>query len=327
MLDNYYLCDADEPIRLGISSCLLGEKVRYDGRHKQDHYITSTLGKYFEFEHFCPEIAIGLGVPRDPICLTKDGKGAIRVKGVKNKKQDITDELENYAQKIVVEARNISGYIFKSKSPSCGMEKVSVHDSCGEKYEDLHTPGAYAKVLMEQLPNLPVEDESRLNDQLFRENFIQRVFIYHRWQYMCNHGLTARDLVVFYTRHKYILMAHSEPMLKELGRLISKLSQDNLEQTAERYISLMMETLKEPASPERYVSVLYYLMSYVKGRLDKYDIAELNAAIEAYAHGEEPLIVPMTLLRHHINKSEVGYVEAQYFLNPDPKEVMINDAY
>lgn len=316
----------DRPIRLGISSCLLGQRVRFDGNHKCDTYITRTLGRYFEFVPVCPEVAVGLGVPRQPIRLIGD-PAAPRAVGVRDTSRDVTDELTAYGRRIareLVDKGTVSGYILKGKSPSCGMQRVKVFPGKGR------TPGSgrgiYAAALMEAHPPLPVEEEGRLADPLLRENFIERVCAYRRWQDMADAGLSAARLIEFHTVHKLSIMAHGPEHYRRLGRLVSRLTRASVRTRADEYIQGFMEALRHRATRKRHAKVLMHLAGYLKRELDGADKAELLAVIDAYRMGRVPLCVPVTLLRHHFCRHPHPYVERQVYLSPHPQELMLRNA-
>jgi uncharacterized protein YbgA (DUF1722 family)/uncharacterized protein YbbK (DUF523 family) len=308
-------------IRIGISSCLLGERVRYDGNHKHDHYISGTLGRLFHFVPYCPEVAIGLGVPREPIRLEGDPCAPHAI-GVRDKSIDVTIALAEYGRKVVNNSQEISGFIFKSSSPSCGMERVKV-------YQPPATPhrgrGIFAAAIMDGLPLLPVEEEGRLGEPELRENFLERVFTFHRWQQLNRTHLTAQRLVEFHTRHKLIVMAHSTEAYRALGRLVAEAGQQPLHELAAHYISGLMAALKHHATPRRHTNVLHHLLGYLKKQLDSADKAELLELIEQYRLGQLPLIVPISLLRHHFRRHPHPYVAGQLYLEPLPQELMLRN--
>ena len=306
-------------IRLGISSCLLGQKVRYDGNHKHDSYLTGTFGRFFEWVPVCPEIAIGLGVPRPPIRLT-GSPAAPRAVGVKDESIDVTDRLAAYGRKQARALDDISGYIFKSKSPSCGMERVKVYQSSGAPAANGR--GVYADAFLSARPWLPAEEEGRLSNPRLRENFIERVFVYHRWQELLARGLTAGRLVEVHARHKLMLMAHDVEAYRALGRYVAQAGNRNLKALAPDYISRLMEALKRPATPARHANVLMHLMGYLKKNLDTADKAELLELIHAYRRGETLLVAPVTLLLHHFRRIPDPYIAGQTYLHPDPRELL-----
>lgn len=312
-----------EKIRIGISSCLVGQEVRYDGGHKRDAYINGTLSQYFEFVPVCPEVAIGLGVPRPPIRLVQVEQ-AVRVLGVDDPSCDVTTPLTDYGREMAAGLADISGYLFKRASPSCGMERVKVYSPDGVLLGKGR--GAYARAFMESRPCLPCEEEGRLGDAVLRENFIERVFVYQRWQSLCARGLTPGGLVDFHTRHKYAVMAHSQAAYRNLGRLVAGAGNGDLDALAQEYISELMSALRRPATRKRHVNVLQHLFGYVSDALDRDDRAEMVELLEQYRTGLVPLIVPITLLKHHFRRHPQPYIEQQVYLSPHPAELMLRNA-
>jgi len=311
-----------DKIRVGISSCLLGLEVRFDKGHKRDSYINGTLGDYFEFVPVCPEMAIGLGTPREPIRLVGDANRP-RAVGVKTAGLDVTEALEAYGLQMSRELQGISGYILKRASPSCGMERVKLYSPNG--MPGGHTSGVYARVFMQAQPLLPVEEEGRLSDPILRENYLQRVFVYHRWQVLEAQGMTPARLVDFHTRHKLILMAHSQAAYQFLGQMVARAGSEPIQALSQAYVAELMETLKRRASRKRHANVLEHLMGYLKRALATEDKAEMLETIEAYRLGQVPLVVPITLLKHHFRRHPVPYVQDQYYLDPHPKELMLRN--
>jgi uncharacterized protein YbgA (DUF1722 family)/uncharacterized protein YbbK (DUF523 family) len=309
-------------IRVGISSCLLGQEVRFDGGHKHDSYITGTLGQYFEFVPVCPEMAVGLGKPREPIRLEGDPQRP-RAVGTRSKDLDVTDALDAYGRRMGSELAGISGYLFKRASPSCGMERVKVYAKGGMPSKQ--GVGIYARAFMETQPLLPVEEEGRLGDPVLRENFIQRVFVYHRWQQLAAGGLTAAGLVEFHTRHKLIVMAHNQAAYRRLGQLVAGAGRGAVDSLSGEYVEGLMQTLAKRASRKGHANVLSHLMGYLKRSIDGADKAELVETIDAYRRGLVPLVVPVTLLRHHFRRHPHPYVEGQYYLEPHPPELMLRN--
>jgi len=309
-------------ITLAISSCLQGQEVRFDSSHKHNRYITDTLGEYFDFQPYCPEVAIGLGIPRPPIRLVKMGD-QIRVRGVKDPEQDVTDELKAYSQQVAKECSDISGYIFKSKSPSCGMERVKVYSEKGQPSNN--ASGVYAAGIMQAHPSLPVEEEGRLMDAHLRENFIERVYIYHRWQQYQVGGFTASKLVDFHTRHKFIIQAHDETIYRELGRLVANAGKTELTDTADQYLALLMTALKKLATNKTHTNVLQHIMGFIKEDMSADDKQELLEVIDNYRLEKLPLIVPITLMKHYLRRHPNDYISSQYYLEPHPKELMLRN--
>jgi uncharacterized protein YbgA (DUF1722 family)/uncharacterized protein YbbK (DUF523 family) len=305
--------------QLGVSACLLGHQVRYDGGHKRNRFLIEELGKHVTFVPLCPETAIGLGIPRPTIRLVGDPENP-RVLGVADASLDVTDALQKYAESQVTELDHLSGFVLKKDSPSCGMERVKVYDPMGKSAVRKGT-GAFARVLMQHLALLPVEEEGRLTDPVLRENFVNRIYVYQRWQQLIAKGVTASRLIDFHTAHKYMVMAHSQAAYQRLGKLMADLSRGDLHSIAEEYAQELMTALKRRVNRKRHVNVLQHIMGYLKRRIDADDKAELTASIEAYRRGETPLIVPITLLRHYFRNHHDDYMAGQFYLKPYPESL------
>lgn len=314
---------ADRPIRVGISSCLLGKEVRFDGGHKRDRYITDTLGRFFEWLPVCPEVELGLGTPRETLRLLGTPEAPRLVFGKTG--GDITDEMQGWSQRRLdqLAKQDLSGYILKSDSPSCGMERVRVYGSGGMPSKS--GVGVYARALMDRFPFLPVEEEGRLHDLALRENFVERVFCYRRWQDLLAGGLTRGRLVEFHTRVKLLLMAHSPKHYTEMGRLVANAKAMTPAALEAKYGELFMTALKIKATTKKHTNVLQHILGYLKRSLEPHDKAELLAVLADYAKGLVPLVVPLTLLRHHLSRFEVAYVLEQVYLNPHPRELMLRN--
>ncbi|ABA56920.1 YbgA family protein [Nitrosococcus oceani] len=309
-------------LRLAISSCLLGERVRFDGGHKRDTYITEALNAYFDFVPVCPEVAIGMGTPREPIRIVKTSQG-LRARGVRHSELDVTDPLRQFGEVMAEELGDIDGYILKKDSPSCGMERVRVHGTGGAPSRT--GTGLYAQVFMARRPWLPVEEEGRLNDPVLRENFFERVFVHYRWRQIGAAGITPAALVEFHSRHKFMVMAHSQAAYRRLGRLVAKAGSESLETLAPTYEAELMSALRRRATRKGHTNVLMHLLGFLRAQLDKADRAELLESMESYRLGLVPLIVPMTLLKHHFRRHPNPYVNQQYYLNPHPPELMLRN--
>ena len=307
-------------IRLGISSCLLGQKVRFDGNHKHDSFLTGTLGEYFEWVPVCPEVAIGLGIPRPPIRLMGSPE-APRAVGVKDVSLDVTDKLAAYGRRQSCQLDDLCGYVFKSKSPSCGMERVKIYQRGNIPAKSGR--GIYAEAFLAGQPWLPAEEEGRLSDPRLRENFIERVFVYRRWQEYVTRGLTASRLVEFHTRHKLALMAHDVEAYRALGRMVAQAGRRNLKESGHEYIRRLMQAFQHLATPVRHANVLTHLMGYLKKNLDTDDKTELHEMIHAFRRGEAPFAAPLTLLKHHFRRHPDPYIAGQTYLNPDPRELLL----
>ncbi|AEG00120.1 YbgA family protein [Methylomonas methanica] len=308
-----------DSILVGISSCLLGNLVRYDGAHKYHSYIERTLGQYFQFRAFCPEVEAGLGVPRPAVQLREIGSH-IRVVGVKDHGLDVTEPLRDAAERQREWLAGLCGYILKKDSPSCGMERVKVYKN---EIPARSGVGVFADFLQTHFPTLPVEEEGRLGDPGLRENFIQRVFIRHRWQQLCQNPLTPHALMRFHSRHKLIAMSHEQNRARELGRLVAEARADNIDEIGQRYITDLMACLKIVATRGNHVNVLQHIQGYLKRTIDSDDKQELVDTIEHYRQGNVPLIVPLTLLRHHFRKQPDTFIDESFYMSPHPGELSL----
>ena len=314
----------DLPIRVGISSCLLGDEVRYDGGHQKDAYITGVLARHFTWVPVCPEMEVGMGVPREPIRLVGD-PGAPRLLGVTSG-TDHTLRMNEFARRRVQELarRALSGYVLKRASPSCGMERVKLHQDDGGPPARTGV-GLFARALMDALPLLPVEEEGRLNDARLRDNFITRVFAYRRLTALRDMPPRPGDVVAFHTAHKYLLLAHSPAAYARLGRLVAAIGGEPLAPWLDRYADAFMRALQVPATPRKHVNVLQHIVGFFKSRLSAAEKRELQGVIDDYAGGLVPLIVPITLINHYVARFDTAYVRDQIYLRPHPKELMLRN--
>ncbi|GHA16868.1 YbgA family protein [Oceanisphaera arctica] len=305
-------------IRVGISGCLTGQPVRFDGGHKRSDFCTEELAGFVEFVPLCPEIAIGLGTPRPSIRLINQG-GEILAQTAKG--EDVTAALRDYGQKMAAQFDGLSGYILCAKSPSCGMERVRVYHDSGKGNAKEGT-GIYAAELMRAQPLLPLEEDGRLNDAALRENFVTRVFALHDWQCLRHEGITAARLIAFHSRYKYLLMAHHRDSYQRLGKLLSDLSVD-LEHKANAYIEGMMQALSNNVSRTSHTNVLQHLQGYFKQELSSRQRQELARTIHQYREGILPLLAPITLLRHYLAEYPNDYLHQQVYLNPHPEALRL----
>lgn len=312
-----------EKIPVGISSCLLGERVRYDGGHKGHSYIRGTLGEYFDFKPFCPEVSIGLGIPRKPIRLAHGQDQSIRCVSVDDDAEDFTGALVNCAQQQSSWQQELCGYILKKDSPSCGMERVKVW---GKDSASKIGVGVYANEMMTRFPYLPVEEEGRLGDAILRENFIQRVFVLRRWHELIESGITVAKLVDFHARHKLILMSRGRVEYQALGQFVANLNHNTVETDSRLYIERLMAGLRKRATRKNHVNVLQHIQGYLKKFLDKDDKQELTEVIEVYRMGQVPLVVPVTLLNHFFRKHPNDYIANSWYMNPYPAEMSLQNS-
>ncbi len=308
-----------DEIRIGISACLLGEKVRYDGGHKRDAFATDLLARHVTFVPVCPEVELGLGTPREPIRLQRDG-AVVRLVAPGSWK-DHTQAMRRHASARVAELErlDLAGYLLKKDSPSCGMERVRVW---GAKAPSRTGRGAFAAVLMERLPLLPVEEEGRLHDPALRENFVERVFAYQRLTALLARRWTLAELVTFHASEKLLVLAHDPGAYRQLGRLVATAKAAPRQQLATAYAETYMGALARLATRGRHVNVLQHMAGYFKDVATADERRELQESIADYGRGLVPLVVPVTLVKHHVRRHAVGYLAGQRYLDPHPKELM-----
>jgi uncharacterized protein YbgA (DUF1722 family)/uncharacterized protein YbbK (DUF523 family) len=309
-------------LRLGVSACLMGEPVRYDGGHKRDTFLTETLAPFVEWVPVCPELEIGLGVPRDTLRLVGRPRAPQLV--VERTGEDLTPAMQRFARRRLddLATLELDGYVLKRASPSCGLFRVRVYGEGG-------VPGAvgrgiFATALVERFPALPVEEEGRLSDPVLRENFIERVFAMARWRAFLARRPRARDLVAFHAAHKLAVLAHSPVHYARLGRLVAA-ARVVSRSTLDEYARVLMEALAIRATPARHVNVLEHVAGFFKRRLEVDERAELAEIIAEYRQGLVPLVVPLTLIRHHVRRLAITYLREQVYLSPHPKELMLRN--
>ena len=313
---------AEVPLKIGVSSCLLGNEVRYDGGHKHDRYLTGTLSQYFTFVPVCPEVECGLSIPREAMRLTGDPESPRLVtvrSGI-----DHTDRMTSWALGRVeqLQKEDLCGFIFKSRSPSSGMERVKVYG----KNNVPHPVGVgiFARIFKDHFPLLPVEEEGRLHDMKLRENFIESIFVYRRWRQMMQ-APSPGSLVDFHTRHKLLLMAHSEKHYREMGRLVAGAGAGEFVQLLTEYQHMLLTAMRLKPTVKKHVNVLMHMMGYFKKLLTTDEKQELLTLLEQFKSGVLPLIVPITLINHYIRKYDEHYLGNQYYLSPHPIELKLRN--
>ncbi len=310
-------------LRIGISACLLGEEVRFDGGHKKDAFLTGVLAPHVEWVPVCPEVEVGMGTPRETLRLVRrDG----RTRMVTTRTAvDWTDAMRTWSTGRVeqIAGADLDGYVLKKDSPSCGMERVKVYGGDGPGTRDGR--GVFAEVLLQRLPLLPIEEEGRLCDPRLRENFIERVFAYRRLKDLFRSKWTTGDLVRFHTANKMALLAHSTVRYQELGRLVAGVKALGRAELRSQYERMFMATLAVPATTRRHTNVLSHMAGHFKDTLDAASRRELAAAIDEYRTGLVPLVVPLTLIAHYVRVHEVDYLAGQVYLQPHPRELMLRN--
>jgi uncharacterized protein YbgA (DUF1722 family)/uncharacterized protein YbbK (DUF523 family) len=312
-----------DDIRIGISSCLLGQEVRFDGGHKHDRFLTGTVARFVQFVPTCPEVDLGLGIPRESIRLVRRD-AAIGLTAAKSGR-DLTDAMNRYARERVraLGKLDLCGYILKKDSPSCGMERVRVHEPNGAVSKNGR--GLFAAALMEAYPLLPVEEEGRLGDPRLRDNFFVRVFAYRRLRDLLHTKWTTGDLVRFHTAEKLLLLSHDPPAYRELGRLVAAAKGRARAELADEYSALFMTGLAKLATTRKHCNVLQHIQGYFRRTGSDLDRDEIARAIEEFRRELVPLVVPITLLRHFVQRYDVSYLRGQTYLEPHPRELMLRN--
>jgi uncharacterized protein YbgA (DUF1722 family)/uncharacterized protein YbbK (DUF523 family) len=315
--------DRPRPIRIGISACLLGERVRFDGGHKRDAVLAETFGRFVEWVPVCPEVECGFGTPRESMRLVRAGTD-VRLLTVKTA-TDLTASLKAFSRSRVAALgrEELSGFVLKKDSPSCGLARVKVYGGHGVPARDGR--GVFAAELVDANPHLPIEEEGRLADPRLRDNFVERVFAYWRLRGLFAARWTVGDLVRFHTAHKLLLLAHSTDAYRHLGRLVAAARRIRRRDVEQRYVERFMQALVQLATSLRHANVLQHMAGYFKDRLDAASKRELAETIDDYRRGLVPLVVPITLVRHHVRMLDVTYLTAQTYLEPHPKELMLRN--
>jgi len=313
----------EKKIKLGISACLLGESVRYDGGHKLDRYLTDTLGEYVDYVPVCPEFECGLSVPRESMRLVGDPDAPRLVTNIT--KQDHAERLLKWAANRVaaLEQEDLCGFVFKKNSPSSGMERVKVYNDKGMPVKK--GVGLFARVFMEHFPLLPVEDEGRLHDPKLRENFIERIFVFKRWRELLSQEKRRGSLVDFHTKHKLLVLSHSPNLHRDMGRLVARAKEMPTDDLYKRYETILMEALGLKTTTKKNVNVMHHIMGYFKKQLSPDEKQELLEVIDHYRQGHVPPIVPITLVNHYVRKYDQPYLKQQYYLHPHPLELQLRN--
>jgi uncharacterized protein YbgA (DUF1722 family)/uncharacterized protein YbbK (DUF523 family) len=310
-------------IRVGVSSCLLGKKVRWDGGHKKDRYLTNILKSYFILKPVCPEVEVGMGVPRESVRLVGDISSP-RMVGNKTGK-DWTDQMKLYNKKRMKEIAlfDLSGFVLKKDSPSCGMERVKVYGTSGMPIKK--GQGIFGGALTDYFKNLPVEEEGRLNDHVLRENFIVRVFAYHSLKMLYKKRFSRGNVVNFHSSYKYLLLSHSPKHYQSLGRLVAQIKKYSPDKFRVKYENLFMDALSIKSTIPKNHNVLLHIFGFLKDKLDPMAKKDILRVVENYHKGLVPLVVPITLIKHYIDLFDIEYIKDQNYLNPHPEELMLRN--
>lgn len=311
----------EDVIRLGISSCLLGNKVRYDGGHQHDPFLTATLGQFVHYVPVCPEVECGLPIPRESLRLVGDPDNPRLL--TSRSGEDHTDRMKEWAAAKLkeLEKEDLDGFVFKRKSPSSGLERVKVYSPAGMPSN--RGVGIFARAFIQHFPNLPVEDDGRLNDPLLRENFIQRIFVHKRWRTLVATSKKRGGLIDFHTSHKLLLFSHSEKDYREMGRLVARAKDLPIDTLFSEYEEMLMSALKKLSTIKKHTNVLTHIFGYFKKDLSPPEKQEVLEIMEQYRQGMIPLIVPVTLLNFFVKKYKQEYLVNQHYLDPHPLELKL----
>lgn len=315
----------EERIRLGISSCLLGNLVRFDGGHQHDRYLTETLGKYVDYIPVCPEVECGMTIPRESLRLIGDPENPRLITSKTG--LDHTEQMHTWAAKrlLLLDNEQLDGFIFKSRSPSSGMERVKVYPASGKGMAEKKGIGIFARAFMAHFPDLPVEEDGRLHDIVLRENFIERIFVHRRWRKLLAENMTTGGLIQFHTSHKLLLFSHSEKIYREMGRLVANAKHTPQDELFSSYEKQLMAALKLKSSLKKHTNVLLHLLGYFKTQLTADEKLELIEIIDKFKDGLIPLIVPITIINHYVRKYGQEYLAGQLYLNPHPLELKLRN--
>ena len=306
----------ENKIRIGVSACLLGQPVRFDGSHKHDRYLTNTLGEYLDFVPVCPEVESGFSIPRETLRLVGDPEAPRLVTSRTN--IDHTDRMLGWAEKRVreLESENLCGFIFKSDSPSSGLMRVKVYNPKG--MAEKKGVGLFARTFIRHFPLLPVEEEGRLNDPVLRETFIEQIFTLKRWRETLALGQNMKNLVDFHTRHKLLMLSHSPANARLMGKLVADGRKTPIQTVYAQYENLLIETLRMKSTIKKNLNVLEHILGYFKNQLSSDEKQEMLEIFDRYRNEFLPLIVPVTLLNHYVRKIGEPYLKQQVYLNPHP---------
>lgn len=311
-------------LKLGVGACIVGSPVRYSGDAKRHNPFMDSVASVAELVAFCPEVAIGLGVPREPIRLV-DEDGEVRVKDSSSQTQDFTLKLQNAAQSFLQRNTDLSGYILVKGSPSCGTERVKVYNEKGNVFHH-KGQGGFVSELLRIEPLLPVEDDGRLNDARIRENFFIRAYVYRDWKILQREELTAHRLITFYSRYKYLVMAHDTTAYKEIGLLLADAGKVDIDVLTAQFIELLMSAIKDPAKRSGLTNAMQHVRGYLKRTISAIEKADVDRSIDDYRIGLVPLVVPMKMLQHLFNVHPNEYIKTQVFMSPYPEELRLRNS-
>jgi len=314
-----------KPIKIGISSCLLGNMVRYDGNHSHDPFLTQTLGLFTEYIPVCPEVECGMSIPREAIRLMGDPENPRLVSNEKN--IDKTEAMKTWAEGKLkaLEKDNLCGFIFKSKSPSCGLYRIKVYGGKGG-FSKTGT-GIFARAFTEKFPRIPVEESGRLQDPELRENFIENIFSLQRWRDLIEKNKTLGGLVDFHSKNKLLILSHNQALYRNLGKLVGQGKSQELHTLFDNYEEILLKALNLKTTLKKNINVLHHILGYFKNNLTSPEKEELLTIVDQYRSEYVPLIVPITLIKHYVMKYPHPWLEIQTYLNPHPFELKLRNYF
>lgn len=309
-------------LNLGVSSCLMGNPVRFNGGHCRNGFLLDEVGPLAELVEVCPEMAVGMGAPRETIRQEAGPNGLVQLRAPKSG-TDWTEPLTRYSKSSAekLAGLGLDGFILKKDSPTCGLQRVKVYNLAG--MAEKKGMGVFARALRERMPLMPIEEEGRLHDARLRESFFERAYAYHRLQAFFTGEWTLGGLVRFHTSEKLLLMSHDPSLYRELGRLVGQAAEMGREELSQQYRTTFMQALKTKASPKRQMNVLQHVVGYFKETLDASEKQELLDLIEDFRSGLTPLAAPMALVKHHVARNSVDYISGQTYLDPHPKQLRL----
>ena len=313
------------PIKIGISSCLLGKQVRYDGGHSHDRFLTQTLGLFTEYVAVCPEVECGMPIPREAVRLVGDAENPrllTQKTGV-----DMTDQMKTWMEKRLddLESENLCGFIFRSKSPSSGLYRIRVYGDDGMVRKN--GQGIFARGFTQRFPRIPVEEAGRLHDPKLRENFIENIFTLKRWRDLIATDKTLGGLVNFHTRNKLLILSHNQDLYRQMGKLVAGGKNMDLDELFDAYEKILLKALGLMSTVKKHINVLQHIMGYFKKELTADEKQELLTLFDKYRDGYVPLIVPITLIRHYVLKYHQPWLEKQTYLDPHPFELKLRNYF
>lgn len=312
-----------DKIPVGISACLLGDRVRFDGGHKRLTFATDDLAPWVRFEPVCPEMAIGLPTPRPALRLVKVEDDELQLRFSDGREGDLTNAMRDFARQRIARFEQLCGYIVCAKSPSCGMERVRIYEPEGKNNRKAGR-GIYTEQLMAAFPWLPVEEDGRLQDPHLRENFVERIYTLHELHALRDAGLTRGGLIAFHSRYKLLLLAHSQPLYRELGRFVAAINDwSSLEDFFYEYRLRLMRLMSHPATRRNHTNVLMHVQGYFRKQLNGRQRQELAGLIDRYRQGTQPLLAPVTLLKHYMAEFPDAYLDGQRYFDPWPETLRL----